>query len=69
MLAVFTTGLKSTNCRGASLIGLKALISIKGLLTDEEFGFIVHNVNDIVQGDPSEFEEFRFVTFCDITSR
>ncbi|PPQ62900.1 hypothetical protein CVT24_006298 [Panaeolus cyanescens] len=57
VMAVFIIGLKSTNSRGAALIGLKALVLIKGLLSDEELGFIVHNLNEVVQEEPSEFDE------------
>lgn len=57
VLGVFSVGLKLATTRNAALSGLKIMASTKKLLSDEELGFIVHNVNEIIQGDREELYE------------
>lgn len=59
VLGVLTTGASLPATRTFALSGLKALVSTKGLLSDEELGFIVHNADQIIEkgadyGDSSE---------------
>lgn len=61
VLGVFTVGLKTSTSRRAALDGLKGMVTTPTLLTDEELGFIVHNVNEILQGDPDESNDVKFV--------
>lgn len=47
-LGVFVAGLKALSSRRSALRGLKNMVETEGLITDEELGFIVHNVNDVI---------------------
>lgn len=55
VLGVLTVGLKTASALPA-IDGLKSMVRTGGLLTDEELGFVVHNVNDILQKDEDESE-------------
>ncbi|KAH9479537.1 MMS19 nucleotide excision repair protein-like protein [Psilocybe cubensis] len=57
VLGVFIVGLKLITTRNAALSGLKVMATTKRLLSDEELGFIVHNVNEIIQADGEELYE------------
>jgi len=57
-LGVFVVGLKGLSSRRSALRGLKAMVETEGLITDEELGFIVHNVNDVIL-DEEDDEETR----------
>ena len=63
VLGVLTVGSSLSATRDVALSGLKAMASTKGLLSDEELGFIVHNADQIIQKDV-EFEESRWLVFC-----
>lgn len=62
VLGIFTVGLKTENTRRYSIDGLKGLVTTRGLLTDEELGFIVHNVNEVLSENGDEDEDVRYVT-------
>ncbi|EMD39279.1 hypothetical protein CERSUDRAFT_82017 [Gelatoporia subvermispora B] len=49
VLGVLTVGLKTPSTAPPALDGLKALVTTRGLLSDEEVGFVVHNVNELLQ--------------------
>lgn len=57
-LGVFVVGLKAFSSRRSALRGLKSMVETNGLITDEELGFIVHNVNDVIL-DEEDDEETR----------
>lgn len=57
VLGVFSVGLKLVATRPAALSGLNVLASTKGLLSDEELRFIVHNVDEIMEGEPHELDD------------
>ncbi|KDR80617.1 hypothetical protein GALMADRAFT_240958 [Galerina marginata CBS 339.88] len=59
ILGVLTVGTKLAGSRIVALEGLNSMASTKGLLSDEELGFIVHNVDEIVIGDVEEFFDAR----------
>lgn len=59
LLAVLTVGLKSQASRNVSLSGLNALCLAKGLLSDEEYGYVVHHANELLQGNTEEVDESR----------
>ena len=59
VLGVFSVGLTSPTTRSMALAGLKAVVSTRGLLSDDELGFVVHNVDQIIEGNPSEFVDQR----------
>jgi hypothetical protein len=65
VLGVFTVGLKAASSCQPALAGFKAMVTTSALLTDEELGFIVHNIGDILQGDPDDGGEARLVKFLD----
>ena len=61
VLGVFTVALKATVSCAHALDGLKGMIVTVGLLTDEELGFIVHNVNEILSAEENqENEDIRY---------
>ena len=55
-LGVFVVGLKAFTSRRPALRGLKSMVETNGLITDEELGFIVHSVNDVVLDDEDDEE-------------
>ncbi|KAF9480547.1 ARM repeat-containing protein [Pholiota conissans] len=57
VLGILSVGLTSTNTRNMALAGLKAMASTRNLLSDEELAFIVHNVNQIIEGNVDEFDD------------
>lgn len=65
VLGVFTVGLKNTASCVHALSGLKGMTLTPHLLTDEELGFIVHNVNETLSKDENEEDEdIRQVVRC-----
>lgn len=60
VLGVATSGLKTPSTRLSALACLFGLVSFKVLLSDEELGFVVHNVNGILQADPDETDDARY---------
>ncbi|KAL4245852.1 MMS19 nucleotide excision repair protein [Abortiporus biennis] len=54
VLGVLTVGLKATSTSRPALDGLKGMVTTQGLLTDEEVGFVVHNVNELLSEDEDE---------------
>jgi DNA repair/transcription protein MET18/MMS19 len=61
VLGVLSVGLTSATTRNMALAGLKAMTSTRNLLMDEELGFIVHNVDQIIEGNTDEFDDARLV--------
>ncbi|RXW13568.1 hypothetical protein EST38_g12285 [Candolleomyces aberdarensis] len=57
VLGALSGGLKAHNLRIASLTGLKGMVTTERLLTDQELGFIVHSVNEIMQDHPDQFDD------------
>ena len=57
-LGVFVVGLKAFSSRRSALRGLKSMVETEGLITDEELGFIVHSVDDVIL-DEEDDEETR----------
>lgn len=57
-LGVFVVGLKAFPSRRSALRGLKSMVETRGLITDEELGFIVHCVDDVIL-DEEDDEEIR----------
>ena len=60
VLGVFSVGLKASSSRLPTLSGLKGMITTKNLLSDEELGFIVHNVDEIIESGTDSLEESRY---------
>lgn len=60
-LGVLTVSLKTSSLRRLALIGLQGMVTTENLLTSEELGFIVHNVNEILEADSNEFRDARCV--------
>lgn len=57
-LGVFVVGLKAFSSRRSALRGLKSMVETEGLVADEELGFIVHSVDDVIL-DEEDDEETR----------
>lgn len=55
-LSVFVVGLKAFSSRRPALRGLKSMVETDELITREELGFIVHNVNDIILDEEDDQE-------------
>ena len=54
VLGVLTVGLKTPASAYPAIDALKSMVRTAGLLTDEELGFVVHNVNEVLQKDEDE---------------
>lgn len=57
VLGLYISSLQSASLRTIAFSGLKCLVLTDGLLTDEEFGYVVHKVNEVItvnQEDPDE---------------
>lgn len=59
-LGVFVAGLKAFSSRRSALRGLKSMVEIEGMITNEELGFIVHSVDDVIL-DEEDDEDTRCV--------
>ena len=57
VLGVLTVGLKNTSSSIHALDGLTGMVTTPNLLSDDELGFIVHNVNELFAGDMTELSE------------
>lgn len=57
VLGVLTVGLKNPSSCLNALDGLKGMVTTSNLLSDEELGFVVHNVNELFAGDVTEQSE------------
>ncbi|GBE89610.1 MMS19 nucleotide excision repair [Sparassis crispa] len=57
IIGVLTVGLKTASSSQPALGGLKEMVLTPGLLTDEELGFVVHNVNELLQKEGEEGDE------------
>ncbi len=65
VLGVFTVGLKNVASCGHALDGLKAMVLTPKLLSDEELGFVVHNVNEVLAGEETQDDEdIRYEFLC-----
>lgn len=60
LLGVFSVGASAQTTRNMALSGTKVLVTTKGLLSDEELGFVVHKVNDIIESPAEELDEARY---------
>ena len=61
VLGVLTVDLTARLTSPQALDGLKGMATTRGLLTDEEIGFIVHKVNELLSGEEDEDVRFEFV--------
>lgn len=48
ILGVFTVALKADNSASSALMGLDAMVKTPGLLTDDELGYVVHSINEVL---------------------
>ncbi|KZV63176.1 ARM repeat-containing protein [Peniophora sp. CONT] len=48
VLGIFITGVKTPSSSSSAIEGLRALVTTPKLLDDDEVGFIVNNVNDVI---------------------
>ncbi|KAF5355338.1 hypothetical protein D9758_006078 [Tetrapyrgos nigripes] len=51
VIGILASGLKTSSSRQPALACLLGMVSTKNLLSNEELGFIVHNVNEILEAD------------------
>lgn len=54
VLGILTVGLKTPASAYPAIDALKSMVRTHGLLTDEELGFVVHNVNEVLDKDEDE---------------
>jgi len=59
VLGILASGLKTPSSRQPALACLLGLVSTKNLLSDEEIGFIVHNVDEVLESDWESIEDSR----------
>ncbi|TRM60732.1 RNAPII transcription regulator C-terminal-domain-containing protein [Schizophyllum amplum] len=57
VLGAMTVGLKSPSSRPSALSGITGLVTTPGLITDDEIGFIVHNLSELIQSGLTEEDE------------
>ncbi|THU86243.1 ARM repeat-containing protein [Dendrothele bispora CBS 962.96] len=57
LLGILSSGLKTPSSRQPTLACLLGLVSTKNLLSVEEIGFIVHNINEILESDPQDIDD------------
>lgn len=57
VLGIFSVGLNSSSTRNAALSGLNAMVSTQDLLSNEELGFIVHNVDQVLEGEQDDIDD------------
>ncbi|PCH36357.1 ARM repeat-containing protein [Wolfiporia cocos MD-104 SS10] len=57
VLGVLTAGLQVAGCAEPALDGLRGLATTRALLTDEELGFVVHCVNELLQREGAQGAE------------
>ncbi|KZT25249.1 ARM repeat-containing protein [Neolentinus lepideus HHB14362 ss-1] len=57
LLGIMTVGLKNESSCAAALDGLKALVTTSGLVTNDELGYVVHNVNEVIAEEWANAEE------------
>jgi DNA repair/transcription protein MET18/MMS19 len=57
VLGVFSVGLNASSTRNAALSGLNAMVATQGLLSNEELGFIVHNVDQVLEGEQDDVDD------------
>ena len=57
VLGVFSVGLNASSTRNAALLGLNAMVATQGLLSNEELGFIVHNVDQVLEGEQDDVDD------------
>ena len=57
VLGVFSAGLIASSTRNAALSGLNAMVATQGLLSNEELGFIVHNVDQVLEGEQDDIDD------------
>jgi DNA repair/transcription protein MET18/MMS19 len=51
VLGAMSAGLRDVSSRRSALAGIMAMVTTKSLLSDEELGFVVHIVNEVLQKD------------------
>ena len=56
LLGAFTIELKNPESTASALDGLHQMVLIPDLLSDEELGFVVHNLNELLQIDSIDSE-------------
>lgn len=59
VLGAFTVGLKARSLASPAIEGLLAMVTTPNLLEDEEVGFVVQNVNDIIGGQREDMSDIR----------
>ena len=57
VLGVFSVGLNAPSTQNAALSGLNAMVATQGLLSNEELGFIVHNVDQVLEGEQDDIDD------------
>ena len=63
VLGALTVGLKAPSSAQPAIEGLLAMVTTPALLEDEEIGFIVQNVNDVLVSDRGDVSDIRYFLF------
>jgi DNA repair/transcription protein MET18/MMS19 len=59
VLGAMTVGLKAVSSAQPAIEGLNAMVTTPGLLDDEELGFVVQKLNDLVSGEQEDSSDTR----------
>jgi DNA repair/transcription protein MET18/MMS19 len=57
VLGVFIVGLISSSTQNTALSGLNAMVATQDLLSNEELGFIVHKVDQVLEGGQDDIDD------------
>jgi DNA repair/transcription protein MET18/MMS19 len=54
VLGILVTGLKAQSSLRPAIDGLSGLVTTSGLLDDQEIGFVVQNVNEVISSQQDD---------------
>lgn len=63
MLGVLITGLKAQSSLRSAIEGLNGMVTTPALLDDQEIGFVVQKVNDVVSSQQEDLLGTRYSSF------
>ena len=57
VLGAFSLGLDSSSTQNIALSGLNAMVATQDLLSNEELGYIVHKVDQVLEGEQNNIDD------------
>ncbi len=62
VLGAFVAGIQSDDSREAAIEGLRKLIGIQGVITEQELAYVVHTISEVLQASAENSETSWYVT-------